>query len=79
MRRLLARLAGRLGTTPLDPALKARVEAEFDPATFGGTQAAREHLVEGTHLHNARWAAALSTASARVERARSASWGTRRD
>lgn len=36
MRRLLARLAGRLGTTSLDPALKARVEAEFDPAFYRG-------------------------------------------
>lgn len=36
MRRLLARLAGRLGTVPLDPALKAKVEAEFDPAYYRG-------------------------------------------
>ncbi len=34
MRRLLARLAGRLGTVPLDGELKAKVEAEFDPASI---------------------------------------------
>ena len=47
-------LVGELGIGDPNP------EAEFDPTTFGGTQAAREHLVEGTHLHNAMWAAALS-------------------
>jgi hypothetical protein len=47
-------LVGELGLGDSNP------EADFDPSTFGGTQAAREHLVEGTHLHNAIWAAALS-------------------
>ena len=47
-------LVGELGIGDPNP------EADFNPSTFGGTQAAREHLVEGTHLHNAMWAAALT-------------------
>ena len=47
-------LVGELGIGDPNP------EADFNPSTFGGTQAAREHLIEGTHLHNAMWAAALT-------------------
>lgn len=36
----------------------------FDPATFPGSTADREHLVEGTHVHNAMWAAVLSESGA---------------
>jgi hypothetical protein len=39
-------------------------EAEFNPGTFGGSGADREHLQEGTHLHNGIWAAALSESGA---------------
>ena len=35
-------------------------EAGFDPSTFGGTAPEREHLSEGTNLHNAVWTGALS-------------------
>ena len=35
-------------------------EAGFDPTTFSGTAADREHLSEGTNLHNAVWTGALS-------------------
>lgn len=35
-------------------------EAAFDPVTFSGTTAEREHLSEGTNLHNAVWTGALS-------------------
>ena len=47
-------LVGELGLGSGDP------EAGFNPSTFGGTVADREHLVEGTHMHNAAWAGALS-------------------
>ena len=51
-------LVGELGIGSGDP------EAGFNPATFGGTTPNREHLVEGTHLHNALWAGALSESGA---------------
>lgn len=38
--------------------LPSNSELGFDPTTFAGSQADREHLSQGTHLHNAAWAAA---------------------
>jgi YVTN family beta-propeller protein len=40
--------------------LSGSPENGFDPTAFGGTQADREHLIEGTHVHNAVWESALS-------------------
>ena len=51
-------IVGELGLGSGDP------EAGFNPTTFGGTAANREHLVQGTHMHNAAWAAALSESGA---------------
>ena len=47
-------LAGEVGIGSGDP------ENGFDPTTYTGTQANREHLTEGTHLHNTAWSAALA-------------------
>ncbi len=38
--------------------LPSHAELGFDPTTFAGSQADREHLSQGTHLHNTAWAAA---------------------
>lgn len=38
--------------------LPSHSEGGFDPTTFAGSLADREHLVQGTHVHNAAWAAA---------------------
>lgn len=38
--------------------LPSNSEGGFDPTTFAGSQADREHLVQGTHVHNTAWAAA---------------------
>ena len=51
-------VVGEVGLGSGDP------DADFDPATFAGSVADREHLVEGTHLHNAIWTAALSESMA---------------
>lgn len=39
-------------------------ERHFDPTTSTLSQDLREHLEEGTHLHNAAWAAAMSRSGA---------------
>ena len=40
--------------------LEGGVECNFDPNTFNGSSADREHLLQGTHLHNTLWAAAMT-------------------
>jgi uncharacterized repeat protein (TIGR01451 family) len=47
-------IAGEFGLGSGDP------EAAFDPTTFGGTAEDRDHLSQGTHVHNAVWAGALT-------------------
>ena len=44
--------------------LPSNPEPGFDPTTFGGSQADREHLVQGTHVHNVAWAALHARAGA---------------
>jgi hypothetical protein len=38
--------------------LGSNSEVGFDPTTFPGSSADREHLIQGTHVHNTAWAAA---------------------
>ncbi len=40
--------------------LESSPECNFNPNTYNGTTADREHLLQGTHLHNALWAAAMT-------------------
>jgi Ca2+-binding RTX toxin-like protein len=47
-------IVGELGLLSPNP------EPEFNPATFAGSTADREHLAQGTYLHNAMWSTAVS-------------------
>jgi len=47
-------IVGELGLPGPNP------EINFDPTTFPGGTADREHLEEGTYLHNAMWSTAMS-------------------
>ncbi len=40
--------------------LEGSPECNFNPNTYSGTTADREHLILGTHLHNTLWAAAMT-------------------
>ena len=46
--------------------LPSHSEVGFDPTTFAGSPADRDHLVQGTHLHNAAWAAAHTRSAAAI-------------
>ncbi|NUN98031.1 MAG: DUF5060 domain-containing protein [Candidatus Omnitrophica bacterium] len=39
-------------------------ECNFNPTTYSGSTANRDHLVQGTHIHNAIWAAAIARSCA---------------
>ena len=41
-------------------------EANFNPSTFTGGSTKRDHLIEGTHLHNGIWTAALCESMAAI-------------
>lgn len=51
-------IVGEFGIGSGDP------ERDFDPVAFGGSEADRDHLIQGTHLHNGVWTAALSESEA---------------
>ncbi len=40
--------------------LEGAAENNFNPSTYSGTTADREHLMQGTHLHNTLWTAAMT-------------------
>lgn len=41
-------------------------ECNFNPNTFPGTTAERDHMLQGTHLHNALWSTAMTHSMAAI-------------
>lgn len=41
-------------------------ECNFNPGAFSGTTAERDHMLQGTHLHNSLWATAMTNSMAAI-------------